>query len=100
MTGELRIDISQQRSKPLEEFAGQDFDFVITVCDSARESLPRLPWEPSEASLALRWSCRNHATRRSPDNRLSGIARPHSRPRHVLSWRRCFTAPMIRRLPP
>ena len=30
---ELRIDISKHRSKPLEDFAGQAFDFVITVCD-------------------------------------------------------------------
>lgn len=35
---ELRIDISNHRSKPLEDFAGQAFDFVITVCDRARES--------------------------------------------------------------
>ena len=59
---ELRIDISQQRSKPLEEFAGQDFDFVITVCDRARETA-RFPGEPSEASLAFRRSCRSHAFR-------------------------------------
>jgi arsenate reductase len=37
---ELGIDISGHRSKPVEEFAGQSFDYVITVCDSARESCP------------------------------------------------------------
>src|SRR5208282_2469590 len=37
---ELGIDISGQRSKSVEEFAGQRFDAVITVCDSARESCP------------------------------------------------------------
>jgi len=37
---ELGIDISGQRSKNFEEFAGQEFDTVITVCDSARESCP------------------------------------------------------------
>lgn len=37
---ELGIDISGHRSKPVEEFAGQHFDSVITVCDSARESCP------------------------------------------------------------
>jgi len=35
---ELGIDISA--SKSVEEFAGQSFDCVITVCDSARESCP------------------------------------------------------------
>ncbi len=37
---ELGIDISGQRSKSIEEFDGQHFDYVITVCDSARESCP------------------------------------------------------------
>lgn len=37
---ELGIDISGHRSKSVEEFDGQSFDYVITVCDSARESCP------------------------------------------------------------
>lgn len=37
---ELGIDISGHRSKSVEEFDGQQFDYVITVCDSARESCP------------------------------------------------------------
>ncbi len=37
---ELGIDISAHRSKSVEEFDGQKFDYVITVCDSARESCP------------------------------------------------------------
>ena len=37
---ELDIDISAHRSKPLNDFVGQDFDFVITVCDKAREECP------------------------------------------------------------
>ncbi|HEV2802841.1 MAG TPA: arsenate reductase ArsC [Pyrinomonadaceae bacterium] len=40
---ELGIDISGQRSKSLEEFAGQAFDYVITVCDNAREECPLFP---------------------------------------------------------
>ncbi len=40
---ELGIDISQQRSKHTDEFAGQRFDYVLTVCDNARESCPILP---------------------------------------------------------
>ncbi len=35
---ELGIDISGHRSKAVAEFDGQKFDYVITVCDSARES--------------------------------------------------------------
>lgn len=37
---ELGIDISSQRSKGVDEFAGQSFDYVLTVCDNARESCP------------------------------------------------------------
>lgn len=37
---ELGIDISGQRSKNAGEFEGQQFDYVITVCDNARETCP------------------------------------------------------------
>jgi arsenate reductase len=37
---DLGIDISAHRSKSVQEFDGQNFDYVITVCDSARESCP------------------------------------------------------------
>lgn len=37
---ELGIDISGQRSKNVAEFDGQHFDYVITVCDNARETCP------------------------------------------------------------
>lgn len=40
---EVGIDITGQRSKSVEEFAGQDFDYVITVCDNAREQCPVFP---------------------------------------------------------
>jgi arsenate reductase (thioredoxin) len=37
---ELGIDISGHRSKSVDEFEGQKFDSILTVCDSARESCP------------------------------------------------------------
>jgi arsenate reductase len=40
---EIGIDISDARSKSVEEFAGQEFDYVITVCDNAKEACPLFP---------------------------------------------------------
>jgi arsenate reductase len=40
---EVGIDISGHRSKSVDEFAGQDFDYVITVCDNAKQSCPVFP---------------------------------------------------------
>jgi arsenate reductase len=57
---EIGIDISGHRSKAVEEFAGREFDYVITVCDNARARCPvfpgkteRIHWsfdDPAEAS--------------------------------------------------
>jgi arsenate reductase (thioredoxin) len=40
---ESGIDISGQRSKHADELAKEDFPFVITVCDAAREACPVFP---------------------------------------------------------
>jgi len=40
---EVGIDISGHRSKSVDEFTGQPFDYVITVCNKARESCPIFP---------------------------------------------------------
>jgi arsenate reductase len=39
----MGIDISGHRSKSVTEFLGQPWDWVITVCDQARESCPVFP---------------------------------------------------------
>ena len=49
---DLGIDISAQRSKHLDEFRQQHFDYVITVCDRARESCPLFPDDP----VRIHWS--------------------------------------------
>src|SRR5581483_10653668 len=40
---EIGIDIAGNRSKSVDEFTGQHFDFVYTVCDSAKEACPVVP---------------------------------------------------------
>jgi len=40
---EIGIDISHHRSKSVDEFGGQEFDYVITVCDNANEQCPAFP---------------------------------------------------------
>ena len=49
---EAAIDISEQYSKSVDEMTGQDFDYVITVCDRAREACPVFP----RAARSLHWS--------------------------------------------
>lgn len=46
------IDLSQHRAKPLQEFLGQHFDYVITVCDRVREVCPVFPDDPEH----IHWS--------------------------------------------
>jgi arsenate reductase len=49
---ELNIDISHHRSKSLDAFTGQQFDYLITVCDNAREACPTR----AGAAEQLHWS--------------------------------------------
>jgi arsenate reductase len=40
---EIGIDISSHRSKHVDEFQNQSFDYVLTVCDNAKETCPIYP---------------------------------------------------------
>ena len=46
------IDISGQRSKHLNEYLSQPFDYVITVCDNAAETCPVFPGKATR----IHWS--------------------------------------------
>lgn len=40
---EIGVDISGHRSKSVDEFAGEAFDYIVTVCDNARDACPVFP---------------------------------------------------------
>ena len=48
---ELGIDISGHRSKHVDEFAGQEFDYILTVCDNAKRNLPGISKRKQPASI-------------------------------------------------
>jgi arsenate reductase (thioredoxin) len=69
---ELGIDISGQRSKSVDEFAGREFDFVITVCDHAAEACPTFPGKTQR----IHWSFEDPAAvEGSAEERLAALRR-------------------------
>jgi len=69
---ELGIDISGHRSKSVDEFAGQDFDYVITVCDNAKQTCPVFPAKAKH----FHWSIEDPAAAQgSEDQRLTAFRR-------------------------
>lgn len=67
---ELGIDIRGHRSKHLDEFAGQHFRYVITVCDNAKEACPLYP----PGTEMLHWSFEDPAAiQGTEDERLTAF---------------------------
>lgn len=55
---EIGIDISNHYSKCLDEFLGEEFDYVITVCDNAAANCPVFPGKAER----IHWSFDDPAT--------------------------------------
>jgi arsenate reductase len=68
---EIAVDISGQWSKPLNQFLGQHFDYVITVCDKAKELCPVFPGE----ALRLHWPFDDPASAPGTDEERLGAFR-------------------------
>jgi arsenate reductase len=60
---EVGIDISNARSKHLDEYLRQDFDYVITVCDAANEGCPVFPGSPQR----IHWSFPDPSAAEGPE---------------------------------
>ncbi len=65
---EVGIDIASQRSRSVTEFAGQSFDYVVTVCDAAQKECPAFPG----ASKTLHWPLDDPAA--MLDDKEAGLA--------------------------
>lgn len=59
----MNIDISRQQSKYMDLFAGQPFDYIITVCDRVRETCPVFPKDPEK----IHWSFEDPAAVEGPE---------------------------------
>ena len=69
---ELGIDISNHWSKSVTEFTGRQFDYVITVCDAAREACPIFP----TGTHRIHWSFEDPAAaERSYAERMAAFRR-------------------------
>ncbi len=67
---ELGIDLSGHRSKHVDEFVGQEFSYVITVCDNAKESCPIFPGKTQR----IHWSFEDPAgVQGSEEERLAAF---------------------------
>jgi arsenate reductase len=60
---EANLPIKGLRSKSWDEFKEERFDFVITVCDNAKESCPIFPGRPSN----LHWNLEDPAEAKGAD---------------------------------
>ena len=68
---ELGIDISHQRSKHLDQYRGQKFDYVITVCDKANETCPIFADHPER----IHWSFQDPAAATGSDEQKLQVFR-------------------------
>lgn len=69
---EIEIDISDQRSKLISDFAGQSFDWVITVCDRAQQQCATIPG----MALTMHWSVEDpSAATGNEEERLAAFRR-------------------------
>jgi len=78
---EVDIDISGHRSKNVGEFLGEQFDYVLTVCDNAREACPIFPG----GAIAIHRAFEDPAALEgSPEERLTAFRRVRDEIREYL----------------
>jgi arsenate reductase len=68
---EIGVDIGDHRSKSVDEFKGQEFDYVITVCDNAKERCPIFPGSPQQ----IHWSIDDPVVLASEEGQVANFRR-------------------------
>ncbi len=65
------IDISSHSSKDVEQFVGQRFDYIITVCDNAKEHCPFFPGQAER----IHWSFQDPAGAKGTEAEILAVFR-------------------------
>lgn len=68
---EIRIDISNQYSKDVSQFINKSFDYVITLCDNARQTCPFFPGK----AIKLHWGMPDPADAKGTEEEILTIFR-------------------------
>lgn len=68
---EIGVDISQHRSKKMSEFMNEPFDYVITVCERAKDSCPLWP----HAAKLIHWGFEDPAEAKGSPEERQGLFR-------------------------
>jgi protein-tyrosine-phosphatase len=76
------IDVANQRSKHVSEFAGARFDLVVTVCDRVREECAELPTR----SESVHWSVADPAQAPEGPERRDAFDRAADELRERVRW--------------
>jgi arsenate reductase len=65
------VDLSQHISKDVQQFIGQQFDYIITVCDNAQEHCPFFPGKAQR----IHWSFADPAAARGTETEIQAVFR-------------------------
>ena len=86
------VDITGQRSKTLDRFLDDGWDYVVTVCDSANEACPVFP----RAATRVHWSFDDPSRARGSDEeRVMVFRRVRDEiETRITAWLRQFPAPV------
>ena len=81
---EIGIDISGQRSKSVNEFLGQSFNYVITLCDSAKQTCPVFPGK----YIKIHWDLEDPAqTRGTEEEKIKVFRKTRNQiKKHILKF--------------